>query len=65
MIAFWIEIGPFEITEQRFVDQARVNRTNEWLTEVEFEGTRRNILTPKDGEKKQEINNIAVTEIRI
>ena len=35
MIALWREIGTFEITEQRFVDQARVIKTYEWLTEVE------------------------------
>ena len=28
-IAIWREIGTFEITEQRLVDQARVVRTNE------------------------------------
>ena len=36
MIAISREIGTFEITEQRRVDQARVIRTNEWLTEVEL-----------------------------
>ena len=35
-IAISREIGTFEITEQRRVDQARVIRTNEWLTEVEL-----------------------------
>ena len=29
MITTWREIGTFEITEQRLVDQARVIRTNE------------------------------------
>ena len=33
----WRETGTFEITEQRLVDQARVIRTNEWLSEVELE----------------------------
>ena len=37
MIAIWREIGTFEITEQRLVDQARVIRTNECLTEVKLE----------------------------
>ena len=41
MIAIWREIGTFEITEQRLVDQARVVRTNEGLTEVELEEIRR------------------------
>ena len=41
MIAIWREIGIFEITEQRLVDQARVVRTNEGLTEVELEEIRR------------------------
>ena len=58
MIAIWREIVTFEITEQRFVDQARVVRTNEWLTEVKLEELRRKILTPRDGEENQEINDI-------
>ena len=33
----WKEIGTFEITEQRLVDQVRIIRTNELLTEVELE----------------------------
>ena len=33
----WRETGTFEITEQRLVDQARVIRTNEWLSEMELE----------------------------
>ena len=47
MIAIWREIGAFEITEQRLVDQARVIRTNEWLIEAELKEIRRKILTPK------------------
>ena len=39
MVAIWREIG--EITEQRVVDQARIIRTNEWLTEVELEEIRK------------------------
>ena len=50
-IAIWKEIGNFEITEQRFIDQARVIRANEWLTEVELEEIRRKSLTPRDGEE--------------
>ena len=46
MIAIWREIGAFEITEQRLVDQARVIRTNEWLIEAELKEIRK-ILTPK------------------
>ena len=65
MIAIWGEIGSFEITEQRLVDQARVVRTNEWLTEVELEEIRRKILAPRDGEENQEINDIPVIEERI
>ena len=65
MITNWREIGTFEITEQRLVDQARVVRTNEWLTEVELEEVRRKILTPRDGEENQEINDIPVIEERI
>ena len=37
MIATWREIETFERTEQRFVDQGRVIRTNELLTEAELE----------------------------
>ena len=65
MIAIWRETVTFEITEQRFVDQARVVRTNEWLTEVELEELRRKILTPRDGEENQEINDIPVIQERI
>ena len=61
MIPIWREIGTFEIREQRLVDQARVIRTNEWLTEGELEEIRRNILTQRDGEENQEINYIPVT----
>ena len=65
MIAIWREIGTLEITEQRLVDQARVVRTNEWLTEVELEEIKRKILTPRDGEENQVINDIPVIEKRI
>ena len=37
MIAIWRDVGTFEITEQRLVDQVRVFRANEWLTEVELQ----------------------------
>ena len=44
----WRETGTFEITEQRLVDQARVIRTNEWLSEVELEEiTRKNFNTQR------------------
>ena len=62
MIAIWRKIGTFDITEQRLVYQARVIRTNEWLTEVEFEETRRKILTPRDDEENQGIYDIPVIE---
>ena len=65
MIAIWREIGTFEITEKRLVDQTRVIRTNEWLTEVELEEIRRKILTPRDGEENQETNDIPVIKERI
>ena len=65
MIAIWREIGTLEITEQRLVDQARVVRTNEWLTDVELEEIKRKILTPRDGEENQVINDIPVIEKRI
>ena len=65
MIAIQREIGTCEITEQRFVHQARVVRTNERLTEVELEEIRRKNLTPRDGEENQEINDISVIEERI
>ena len=50
LIAIWREIGTFEITQKRPVDQARVMRTDEWLNEVKLEEIRRKILTPRDGE---------------
>ena len=65
MIAIWREIGTFEITEKRLADQARVVRTNEWLTEVESEEIRGKILPPRDGGENQEINDIPVIEERI
>ena len=64
MITVWREIGTFEITEQRLVDQARVTRINQWLTEVELEGIQRKILTQRNGEQNQEINDIPVIEER-
>ena len=48
MIAIWREVGTFEITKQRLVDQMRVTWTNEWLTKVELEEIRRKILIPSD-----------------
>ena len=47
MIAIWREIGTFEITEQRLANQVGVISTNVWLTEVELEEIRRNILTQR------------------
>ena len=64
MIAIWSEIGTFEITKQRLVDQVRVAKINEWLTEVKLEEIRRKILIPRDGEENQEINDISVVIIR-
>ena len=58
MITIWRETGTFEITEQRLVDQARVVRTNEWQMKVELEEIRRKLLTPRDAEENQEINDI-------
>ena len=65
MIATWREIGTFEITEQRLVDQVRVTWTNEWLTERKLEEIRRNFSIPIDGDENQEINDIPVIEERI
>ena len=66
MIAIWREIGIFEITEQRLVDQVRVIRTNEWLTDsLELQEIRRKNFTPRDGEENQEINDIPVIEEKI
>ena len=63
MIAIWRDKETFEITEQRLVDQAKVIRTNKWLTEVELEEIRRKFLTPRDNEEN--INGIHVIEERI
>ena len=57
-IAFRREIGTFEITEQRFANQARVVRKNEWLNEVKLEDIRSKILPRRDGEEKQEVNDV-------
>ena len=57
MTAFRRELGTFE---QRLVDQVRVVRTSEWLTEMELEGIKRKILTPRIGEENQEMNDIPV-----
>ena len=57
MTAFRRELGIFE---RRLVDQARVVRTSEWLTEMELEGIKRKILTPRIGEENQEMNDIPV-----
>ena len=47
------------------MDQARVIRTNEWLNEVGLEEIRRKIVAPRDGEKKQEVNDIPAIEEKI
>ena len=65
MIAIYREIGTFETTEHRLVDQARVIETYEWLTEMELEETRIKILTPWDGEENQDIDDIPAIEERI
>ena len=65
LIAVWREIETFEITEQRLVDQLRVIRTNEWLIDMELEEIKRKILTPRDGEEIQDINDIRVIEERM
>ena len=64
MTGIWRKIRTFEITEQRLVDQVRVIRTNEWLTEVELEEIRRKKLTLRDGEENQENSDIPVIEER-
>ena len=55
MIAIWREIGTFVITEQQLVDQARVIRTNKWLTEVEFEEIRRKFWHPERVKKTKRL----------
>ena len=47
----------------RLIDQVRDFRINEWLTKVELEEIRRNILM--DGEGNQKINEISMIEERI
>ena len=43
MIGIWKEIGVFETSEPRLVDQARAIRTNGWLSEVELEEIKREL----------------------
>ena len=43
MLANWKEIGVFECTEQRIVDQSRCIRTNEWLSSIELEEIQRKV----------------------
>ena len=37
--------GVFEISEQRLADQAKVIKTNRWLSEIEVEEIKRNFAT--------------------
>ena len=41
----WQERGPFTSMEQRIADQARAIRKNGWLTDMELEGIKRNVLS--------------------
>ena len=43
----WKEIGLFELSEQNLVGQARVIRTNEWLSSIEVEELKREIEREK------------------
>ena len=56
MIAIWRDIEIFEITEPRLVDQVRVIRTNEWLTDLlELQEIRRKNLTPEMVKKTKKL----------
>ena len=50
----WKERYRTEITEKRLCDQARMIRKNEWITKLELENIRRNVLQK---EKGIEVNN--------
>ena len=40
MLQTWLNVGVFEVTEQRLADQARAIKTNQWLSELELEEIR-------------------------
>ena len=43
MLAFWREVGEFEIGEQRLAGQARAVKVNGWLSDVEMEELKREV----------------------
>ena len=58
MNKIWKEEGLFELSEQKLAGQARVIRTNGWLSEVELEEIRREIETEsniQDGDLNREV----------
>lgn len=54
MISKWKENGGFETTEQRLADQARAIEVNGWLTEMEIEEMKREVLVNTEGEDEDE-----------
>ena len=43
MLSLWLNKGMFWVSEQRLVDQANTICRNSWMTELEIEGTERNL----------------------
>ena len=52
MLQIWVEMGMFQVTEQRLVDHANQIRKKQWLSELELEEIRRLI---EEGEYTGEV----------
>ena len=62
MMAIWSEEGICEITEQRLACQARAIKTNGWLSAVEIEEIRRQIVVESNRENLGETNMPTMNE---
>ena len=49
----WNDIGGFKLTEQKLVGQARVIRTNKWLSELELEQLQRKVRREERKQSQQ------------
>ena len=50
MYVIWNEMGMFNVTEQRLVDQKNNILKRKWLSDLELEETQRNIVDIRNGE---------------
>ena len=70
MLQIWVEMGMFQVTEQRLVDHANQSRKKQWLSELELEEIRRLIeegeYTGEVGgsEEDQEMDSSEQEEVR-